>query len=327
MNRSSHKPAAAKRRPMPWCLLAVGLLFLLPGLLHAQSAPAIRPRVEVAGPAIRIKDLLALPLPAAFARHADTPVLNAPLPGKDRFVPGAFLAKKLALLAGVDVPAIHAPNRVCLARKGQTLSDSRLRPLLTAAARDTWTGEVTVTGLRVTGRRPLPLGPVTLTPDTARLRIRKNRIELPVAVSMGEKNMGRLTLSGEASVLKPVVVAAAPLRKGEKLTAAHLTLALRPMPPSDHEALTETALAVGRMATRPIRPGTVLTGRLVAAPPLVKRGKGVRIRYTAGGLLITATGIARETGGLGDVIKVQNSRSKKSIHCRVTGQGRVEPFF
>jgi len=315
------------RHPMPCCLLLMGLLLLLPAPASAQSAPAVRPRVEVTRSVVRVSDLFQGPLPAALKRHADTTVFNAPMPGKERFVPGAFLARKLSLLAGAKALEITAPNRVCLARKGQRLSDKRLLPFLETVARTTWKGPVAITGLRVTGRRTLPLGTLALTPDTKRVRIRKNRIELPVAVSVSGTSMGRLTLSGEAHIMKDVVVAAVSIPRGETLSADQLTLASRPVPPSGDGILTDPALAVGRTATRPIASGTELTSRLVKAPPLVKRGDGVRISYTQSGLVITATGIARETGGLGDYIKVKNSRSGKNITCRVIGQCRVEPFL
>jgi len=312
---------------MPWCLLVMGLLLLLPGILHAESALAVRPRVEVTGSAVRVSDLFRGPLPAALMRHAGTTVFNAPMPGKKRFVPGAFLARKLSLLAGVKALEISTPNRICLVRKGQFLKNRRLLPFLEAVARDTWKEAVTITGLRVAGRRTLPLGALTLTPDTKRVRIRKNRIEMSVAVSVDQKPMSRLTLSGEAHIVKNVVITAVSLRKGDILSAAQITQASRPVPPCDDEILTDPALAVGRMATRPIPSGTELTRRLVEAPPLVTRGDGVRIRYTAGGLVITATGIARETGGMGDFIKIKNSRSGKNITCRIVGECRVEPFL
>lgn len=254
-------------------------------------------------------------------------MFNAPRPGKELFVPGPFLARKLSLLAGCRTLGIKAPPRVCIARKGQVLKESRLIPFLEQVARSTWKDPVTITKFRVVGRRTLPLGKLTLSPDNKRLRIRKNRIELPVAVSVDGKAMGRLTLTAEVNIIKNVVVTTTSIRQGEELTSAQLTLAPHPVPPSDHKVLTNLALAVGRMATRPIRSGTVLTTRMVKAPTLVKRGDGVRIRYTLRGLVITATGIAGERGGMGDFIKVKNSRSGKRITCRIIGERNVEPLL
>ncbi|WP_300672407.1 flagellar basal body P-ring formation chaperone FlgA [Desulfoluna sp.] len=327
LNNAPYKFSITGSRPMPGCLWMVILLWLLPGILHAENAPAMRPRVEVTRATVRVADLFSCPLPVALRPHADTPVMNAPLPGKERFVPGAFLVRKLSLLAGVNALTINTPHRICVFRKGQTLTDKHLVPFLESLARATWKEPVSITGFRVTGRRTLPLGTLSFTPDKKRARIRKNRVELPVAVFVNGKTMGRITLSGKASVLKNVVITHTALRQGEKLTSAHITLALRPVPPSDHDILTDPIQAIGRMATRPIGSGTLLTTTLVKASPLVQRGDGVRIRYTLGGLLITATGIARETGGRGDFIKVKNSRSGKIIPCRITGACRVEPFL
>lgn len=312
---------------MPWCLLVLALLLALARPLCAQSGPAVRPRVEVTGSTVRVSDLFSGTLPAALKRHGSATVFNAPMPGKERLVPGTFLTRKLSLLAGVQDLGLTAPARVCLARKGQRISDKRLLPFLEAVARSTWEGPVSVSGLRVAGRRTLPLGILTFAPDTKRVRIRKNRIELPVSVTVDGAATGRLTLSGEAHTMQHVVVAASDIQRGETLTASQVSLALMPVPPSGGNLLTDPALAVGRTATRAIASGTGLTARLVKAKPLVERGDGVRIRYSLGGLVITATGIAKETGGLGDFIKVKNSRSGKAVTCRIIGQRRVEPFL
>lgn len=326
-HRPTHSPLPCPRRPRPWRLLLATALLLLPGVLHAESPLALRPQVEVASESVRVKDLVDGPLPASLARQADTLVLKAPLPGNEHILPGPFLARKLAFLAGVERLEATTPARVRITRTGQEIDDSRLTPLLEQVARTTWKEPVTVTGLRVVGRRPLPIGPLALTPDTTRVRIRKGRIELPVNVSVGGDAMGRITLTAEVSVMKQVVVTTAPVAKGEGFTPALLTLAPRPLPPSDHDAITELAQAVGHMATHPLSAGTVLTSAMVKSTPLVTRGDDVRIRYAAGDLVITATGIAAETGGLGEFIRVKNSRSGKHITCRITGERIVEPFL
>lgn len=327
MIRSPHTPLFFRKHPMAGGLL-VAIFLLLPAMApEVASALDLRPHIEVVADTVYVSDLFYAPLPEPLRRHASTFVLKAPLPGKEHLVPGPFLARKITLLPGCSALNIQTPNRVQITRKGQSIEESRLRPFIERVAKKTWRGPITLTRFRVMGRRTLPLGTLTITPQEKRVRIRKNRLEVPLTVSVDGRSAGRITLTATVHIIRKVAVTAEAIGQKETISRAQITLEEHPISPGDLSVIIDPARAVGRMTTRSLRRGTVLTTQMLTTPSLVRRGDGVRIRYTLGSLAISATGIAREAGGMGDFIRVKNSRSGKSITCRITGERCVEPLL
>ncbi len=66
------------------------------------------------------------------------------------------------------------------------------------------------------------------------------------------------------------------------------------------------AQSVGQQASRDLKPGTVLTGRLVDPVPLAKNGQFVTVTLDRGGVRVKTVGRAMEGGSFGQNIKVKN---------------------
>ncbi|WP_275426420.1 flagellar basal body P-ring formation chaperone FlgA [Vibrio variabilis] len=60
---------------------------------------------------------------------------------------------------------------------------------------------------------------------------------------------------------------------------------------------------------------------------MVEKGNEVVIIAAKGGFNATTKGVALQTGGEGEQIKVQNSQSKKVIRAVVTGLNQVHTQF
>lgn len=77
--------------------------------------------------------------------------------------------------------------------------------------------------------------------------------------------------------------------------------------------------AVGQMAGQEIKPGVVLTGRMVEAAPLVRPGQLVTIVAQHGKVQITSVARALEQGAFGQTIKVRNEATRDVLEVQVTG--------
>ena len=77
----------------------------------------------------------------------------------------------------------------------------------------------------------------------------------------------------------------------------------------------------GWTAARSLRAGTVLTERLVAAPPAAERGDPVRLRYRRGGVAVSLDCTARERGALGETVRVACDRATYRALLTAPGQG------
>ena len=92
----------------------------------------------------------------------------------------------------------------------------------------------------------------------------------------------------------------------------------------------EPQVPAGLIARRPIPAETALqTGMAgpVNPPVLVKRRQSVVIRFEQLGLIVTAVGMAEQEGHLGDMIKVRNVDSKRTVMARINEDGSVSPIL
>lgn len=81
---------------------------------------------------------------------------------------------------------------------------------------------------------------------------------------------------------------------------------------------------IGKVARRTLLPGDMIAQASVDAPRLVKIGTNVHIIFVEGGMQISATGVAQQAGGLGDIIRVRNQDSGLFVTGRVQADGSVQ---
>lgn len=120
-----------------------------------------------------------------------------------------------------------------------------------------------------------------------------------------------------------VVVARRELARGEILTANDLSLEEREFRNAqpDPRRLEDF---VGLRTTRHVLPGTILNHLNAEAVPVIERGAKVTIIVRTAGLAVTAPGVARASGAVGDVIPVENSLSKQVVYGEILDSATVE---
>ncbi|MDX2223534.1 MAG: flagellar basal body P-ring formation chaperone FlgA [Rhodospirillaceae bacterium] len=125
--------------------------------------------------------------------------------------------------------------------------------------------------------------------------------------------------------LRPVVVAVLnrDLRRGEAFNPddIHWTTVDASDTPAD--ALTEGVALVGRIATHSLRAGQTLRVNDIAMPAVIGKGKLVTIQFSTPIIQLTARGTALEPGGIGEVIRVANTKSNMVVLAEITGPDTV----
>jgi flagella basal body P-ring formation protein FlgA len=86
------------------------------------------------------------------------------------------------------------------------------------------------------------------------------------------------------------------------------------------DALVTREQVVGQMAGRELKPGTLLTARLVEASILVKSGQLVSVLLTQGTIQAKTVAKAMEQGTMGQTIRVKNETTGNVFDVVVTGQ-------
>lgn len=85
----------------------------------------------------------------------------------------------------------------------------------------------------------------------------------------------------------------------------------------------EKSALVGKVARRTLLPGRPVPAIAVEIPDLVARGAAVRIVFHEGGLMIQAQATALEPGSAGDLIRVRNRGSGRTLDATVQADGTV----
>ena len=132
-----------------------------------------------------------------------------------------------------------------------------------------------------------------------------------------------ISILGDVQALAPVAVASANLRRGAILTPSNVTLTVRDLSKYKNPCISLRSI-LGKRLKHTVRSGNVVEGDDVEFPPLVLKGQLVKIILSQGPLHLSATGVARMSGKLNEIIRVQNVSSNKLIFCRITAPGLVE---
>ncbi len=135
-----------------------------------------------------------------------------------------------------------------------------------------------------------------------------------------KKNM---SVSGKIEALAHVAIAVTPIKKGSILRPKQIAMQLLDIAQFRSPCLDPREI-LGKRAKRTIKAGSIIEHYKVEFPPLVKKGQLVKIMLKYRDMFISASGIARMNGKKNEIIRVQNSSSKKLIYCRVIAPGIVE---
>jgi flagella basal body P-ring formation protein FlgA len=147
-----------------------------------------------------------------------------------------------------------------------------------------------------------------------------------VHISVDGREAGRLRTSAQIDLRLPAVVAARDLPRGhvlgeDDLSESHVTYA------QAKGALTSVSQVVGQTLKTTVRLGAPIRDRDLVQTSMVKKGETVTIIAQGGGLKISALGLSRQDGALGQTISVVNQDSKKTISAKVIGPGMVEVVY
>lgn len=74
---------------------------------------------------------------------------------------------------------------------------------------------------------------------------------------------------------------------------------------------------VGKRATRLLPEGVHLTTSAVEVPPVIDRGASVTILAQIGAVIVSAPGVAKDAGGLGEFISVENLTSRQVVTAQI----------
>jgi flagella basal body P-ring formation protein FlgA len=152
-------------------------------------------------------------------------------------------------------------------------------------------------------------------------------VPLVISVRRGGEEIARAELTAEVASVAVGVVAARALERGTVLREGDMTLAPIEDPRERRSIVDAAGDAVGRRLRRRLDAGMPLRRAWLEDVPLVRRGEPVRLALVSGGLRIESTGVARQNGKAGEIVRVENTSSRREVIGRVGEDGVVHVAF
>ena len=133
----------------------------------------------------------------------------------------------------------------------------------------------------------------------------------------------RIIFPGRYHITIEVPVLLEPIRKGTQITEDIIsTKWVRDAKSLSGYCLDKQCL-IGRIAKRTIGANIPVRKNNIIVTTLVRKGTKVLVKYKKGAVKIDVQGVAMESGGLGDVIRVKNISTHNIIMGRISGESEV----
>lgn len=139
--------------------------------------------------------------------------------------------------------------------------------------------------------------------------------------------LGKQTVRVRLEVLMDVVVSSRALRRNTEIGRGDIRLVERWFARPPLNIISSQDDVVGKKLRASIKPNTEITGNMLEEIPVVQKGKPVKIVIQNDLMGMTTIGMSEQDGMRGELIKVRNVSSKKTIYARVMDTSLVKVEF
>ena len=147
---------------------------------------------------------------------------------------------------------------------------------------------------------------------------------ITVVFLVNNQEQATVKMHGDIHFWGSVISAAHSLKKRSILSEDDVVSEFRDISMLGNSIIDDVDAVIGKELKKSLRAGAVLYSNFLKNPPLVKRGDLVTILATNGTLRVTVPGEIKNTGGLGDTVRVKNMMSRRTLQARVVDEGLVE---
>ncbi len=256
-------------------------------------------------------------------------VAAAPAPGGTKELITASIVKKIQHQLNKEQIDWQGPDIITVTRQAIRLEKEDLHQIIAEFIQDNRgqlpEGKIQFASSRAPSALLLPYGKVTWEVKYSRPSLAKNS-DFTIHFLVDDKPTKKCTVRGKIEVLRPVAIARETIRRGTILTQGHFRMAPENILEIDHPIYDPHKL-IGMQTVRTLRGGHFIEYDDLAIPPVITKGELVKILAGKGNLKISTSGVARNSGALGDVIRVKNINSNKLIYAKVSSPGIVSVEF
>lgn len=303
-------------------LRIVAILLATVSSAGAQTAPSLRPSVNVSGDLVRVGD---------FVDNAGDAAQIALFRAPDLGTTGAVaVAQVIEALRAHDVIGVATNDirEVMVTREARTLSQKEIETgVARALERRNGLGDAANLALNLDrDMRVMQLDAAhrgELIPVAVRYEPRTARFDVTFEIAREQGAAPtRLRFTGTVVETVQAAIVTRSIERGEILKNSDVVIERRPKSEAGYDPAPRERV-IGMQLRKSMRAGQYLRTADLAKADLVQRDQNVTIIYESPGLYLTMRGKAVEAGSDGDTVSVVNLQTKRTVQGTVTGPGQV----
>ncbi len=287
---------------------------------HSAAAISLKSNSIIADNTIKLSDIF-----AGLPEYQDKVLGPAPLPGKDMVLNARTL---LRIAVALDLPwrPDHAGEQVVLSRAATIVGLGMIEDAL----KDEISSQGSVSGnYKIAFAGPLSeiVLPQNEAPSVEVQSIHftdgQDRFEATLVAPSKELPLKTLRVNGVVQRMVEVPILRSTIRQGMIIGERDVEMISIREAELDHDTVMHKDELVGMTARRIVLQGKPLKITELEAPQIVERGELVTMFVNHKGMRLSAQAKALENGAKGDVIRVSNISSSKTLNAQVIGQREV----
>lgn len=297
-------------------------------VLLAASVPAwasglpvtLKPAASIQGDVVKLGDLW-----DNLGAKADVVLAGAPQPGK-RIVGDARWLAAVAQANGIDWQPSSAFDRIVIERSAQMV-DPRLieAELRDALAMEGMGGNF---DLEVNNRSALNImvpsgGSNLIAVRDVVLDARNNRFAATVEVPADSPNAVRQRVAGRVFPVSRIPVLSRALNRGDIIAESDIKWVDVRADLTRRDIIVDADQIVGQEPRMPLRAEAPLRAADLRRPVLVERNAMVTVALKTPYMSLTTQAKSQDAGGKGDIVRITNMSSKRTVEAVVEGPGLV----
>ena len=298
--------------------------------LNAQTAKvSLRAKTEVtSAQPVTVGDIAAVDAPQNVAKKImDTVICTGPTPGNQRIVDAEYVKLKLkSLNLGCTVQFIGSNSATivgkCLRITPKQLEEAALEYIASQAH----SNEIEYEAAIQRSPREIVLAGgsnVEIRVKSTDRGIRPGTNSISLEVLSDDKVVATTNLAVQIKAVANVLVATGVIAQGQEINEQNTKWEKRDL------ANIANPISMGQenrewVAKRSIRSGAILTTSDVDLPAAIKAGDSIALIVKCGGVIIRTNAQAKQSGQIGDSIRVRSGASREDVRARIVNATTAE---
>jgi len=298
--------------------VTMGVMFLFAGAKAALAA-SLRHTTVISGDMLKAGDLF----DGLSAEKAAYVLGPSPQPGQE-MVLNATTLMRVASTLNLPWQPSSAAEQVVIRRAGTIIGEEAIRAKLSAGLE-----EKGLEGrylMKVIGKPQMTMPenqPETVEISVLNYDPQRGNFTAELVAPSREKPLTKIIVSGTVEHLVPVPVLKSTMKTGDIIGTHDLGWIDIPSKEIAADFIISADKIVGLTPRRIVEPGKPLRDLEFERPQMISRGSNITLIYQSGPLVLTTRGKSLQNGAKGDIVKVVNTSSNKSIDGFVTAENEV----